>query len=226
MKDEFLGTVSHELRTPLTAVAGFAELLRSHRDLDDATRLQLLERIARNADEMRAMVERLLDYARLSAGRVEVEPRPLSLASEAETIVSAHAHDLTEHRVEVVVPAGLQVDADPDALAHVLGNLVSNAAKFSPVGTSITIEAAARDGTALVRVVDEGPGVAPDQAEALFGRFVQGAAPATTSSRRGAGLGLAIAKRYVELQGGQIWFEQPRERGASVAFTLPLAREP
>jgi len=221
VKDEFLGTVSHELRTPLTAVSGFAELLRGQPDLDEATKVHLVDRIAGNAEEMRSMVERLLDYARLTAGRVHCEPRPVALAVEVQASIDAHAHELTGHAVEAQVPEDLKVLADPDALAHVLGNLLSNAAKFSPEGSAIRVEAATDGDAALVRVADQGPGIPPEQAEALFARFVQGAAE-SPPSRRGAGLGLAIAKRYVELQGGRIWFEQPAQ-GTTVVFTIPTA---
>jgi PAS domain S-box-containing protein len=218
MKDEFLATVSHELRTPLAAVAGFAELLRKPDVADEEMRAHLLERVAANAEDMRRMVERLLDFARLSAGRVRCEPRPVDLAAEVHAGLGAHAHELHDRPVEVDVPS-LRVRADPDALGHVLGNLLSNAAKFSPGGSPVAVSAVVDDGVAVVRVADHGPGVPPELAEALFDRFVQG--PASSPTRRGAGLGLAIARRYVELQGGRIWFEDV-PAGATVAFTLPL----
>lgn len=219
VKDDFLATVSHELRTPLTAVAGFTDLLLKPDLVDEETRTHLLERVAVNADDMRRMVDRLLDFARLSAGRVRCDPRPVDLAVEVQECLGAHGHELGDRPVEVDVP-DLAVLADPDAFGHVLGNLLSNAVKFSPDGEPVRVTAVVDGPSAVVRVADRGPGVPIEQAEGLFDRFVQG--HATSPSRRGAGLGLAIAKRYVELQGGRIWFEDVPS-GATVAFTVPLA---
>lgn len=220
MKDDFLATVSHELRTPLTAVAGFSELLLKQDAIDAVTRNHLLERIASNAEEMRRMIERLLDYARLTAGRVQCDPRRVSLADEIEACLATYGHELAERHVEVDVPDSVTVVADPDAFSHVLGNLLSNAVKFSPDEAPLVVRATVEEGFAVVRVIDRGPGVPREHAEALFDRFVQGTA--SVPSRRGAGLGLAIAKRYVELQGGRIWFDDV-PTGASAAFSVPVA---
>lgn len=226
MKDDFLATVSHELRTPLTAVSGFAGLLLREEDYDEQTRAQLLQGIARNASEMTGMVERLLDDARLTAGRVQFEPHPLQLRAEVGAAVAAHDHVLAGRDVRVDIDGDLWVHADAACLAHILGNLLSNAAKFSPAATPVDVTAAQAGDEVVVRVVDRGPGVAPDQAEGLFARYAQGARHGDGRPVKGLGLGLAIARRYAELHGGRIWFDVTDGARGSVAFTLPADEPP
>jgi protein-histidine pros-kinase len=217
LKDEFLATVSHELRTPLTAVVGFAALIQQK----GVAPAELIDPVVRNAQEMHRMIERLLDFSRLEAGRVTVHPEPLDLAAEVRRIATTMADVLAAHPVEVVVPAGLHVMGDPHALDRVLGNLLANAAKFSPAQSPVVVTAEPDGATVVVSVLNHGPGVPAELAERVFERFVQGADQ--PAGHRGTGIGLAIVRRYVELLGGRAWYEPAPGGGARFRFTLPAA---
>jgi PAS domain S-box-containing protein len=215
LKDEFLGAVSHELRTPLTAVLGFATLLRER----GGGPAELVEPIVRNAEEMRRMIERLLDFSRLAAGRADLQPGELDLAAEVARTVAGLAGVLASHEVVTAVPDGLGVRADGRALEKVLANLLTNAATFAPPGSPITVEAHRVQDHVWVSVRDEGPGLPGDLEGTVFDRFVRGADQ--PPGRRGTGIGLAIARRYVELMGGRIWHERPPGGGARFVFSVP-----
>lgn len=222
LKDEFLATVSHELRTPLTAIIGFSHILRGR--VDEAMVPDLVARIARNATEMRGMVERVLDFSRLQAGKVSLQLRRVNLDQLVGSTVEGYRAARGDHCIELSLAGGdAAVIADVDATAHVIGNLLSNAVKFSPSDRPITVTTAVEPGAALVTVLDRGPGIPHDLREAVFDRFFQ--APDQPPGRRGTGVGLAIVRRYVELQGGRAWCEAPPGGGAALVFSLPLAQK-
>ena len=222
LKDEFLSIVSHELRTPLTSIAGFAELILTQ-ELDDETERTLLERIRANAGEMGRMVDQLLAYSRLEAGRVEVQPIELDVAAAIAEIVANQTGGLSGHEVEVDVEPSLTAMADPAALERVLGNLLSNAAKFSPVAQPITVSARRDGDEVVVSVRDRGVGIAPAEQPRIFERFYQ--ASATSRTTKGTGIGLSIAVRYIEMQGGRIWVESEPGQGSTFSFSLPALRD-
>ena len=211
MKDEFLATVSHELRTPLTTIIGFAPLLIDPPASVSAA--DVVERIDRNATEMLAMVERVLDFSRVTAGAVEVHAEPVSLNELVTSLLDGFTGPRVKFRADGI-PA--PVVADREATRHILDNLLSNAARFSPPDAPIEVTVAAAGDCAVVSVSDEGPGVPPELREKVFERFFRGNGQPAGS--RGAGVGLAIARRYAELQGGSLWCE-----GNVFRFTLPLA---
>jgi K+-sensing histidine kinase KdpD len=224
LKGEFLGLVSHELRTPLTAVKGFVDTVLLHWErLPDERRRELLGRASGNADELNRLVGQLLDFARIDADRVRLEPQVLTVRVSAEAVLEELAAVLARHRVEVDVPEPLAVTADPDGLAHVFTNLLVNAAKFAPSGTLVRVCARDADDMVVISIVDEGPGVAPQDRERVFERFYQGVDAA--SARKGTGIGLGIARTLVELHGGRIWVEGEPGHGATFSFTLPAATE-
>ena len=222
VKSEFLAMVSHELRTPLTAAKGFVDtvLLHWHR-LPDERRRQLLERASGNADELSRLVIQLLDFSRMDADRVEVRPQRCNLRELVEGVVSQSGPVVANHEVDMVVPVGLQVSVDPDAFGQVLLNLLTNAVKFSPAGSSIRVHARSAGDEAVVSVRDEGVGISPADQERIFERFYQ--ARNSDASRRGTGIGLAIVRRFVEMHGGRIWVDSSPGTGSTFTFTLPLA---
>ena len=223
VKDEFLATVSHELRTPLTSIIGFTDVLMRKEESDPALHRRLLERVAANAEEMRSMVEQILDVSKLEAGRVLVDPRPVRLAGHVGDCIDALADRLAAHEVAVDVPADLAAMTDVDALGHVLRNLISNAAKFSPPGSKVTVRGERSGADVLIGVTDEGPGIDAEDRERVFERFFQARSAPAGPGKRGTGLGLSIAQRYVELQGGRIWVDSDVGRGSTFWFTLPAA---
>jgi PAS domain S-box-containing protein len=218
LKDEFLALVSHELRTPLAAIVGFS-LALSQAGEDEEVRAQVADRIAGNAEEMRRMVERLLDFSRLQAGRVEVEPLVIRLHEAIDRICLNLSGILGEHVVEVDVDPGIAALADVDGLSRILSNLITNAVKFSPPGSSVSLRAEQHGGWITISVQDAGTGIPPELQPLIFERFYQ--APNQPPGRRGTGVGLAIVHRYVELHGGRIWLESEPGRGSTFFFTLP-----
>jgi protein-histidine pros-kinase len=248
LKDEFLATASHELRSPLTVLAGYGRLLAGAQNLSDSEREMYLGRIVANVDAMISLVEQLLDHSRLEAGRALVDPRPLRVLPVLQATLGACADRLAAHRVTVAVPEDLVVVADPDGLGHVLRNLLTNAAKFSAEGSTITVSAAriepaadeavadepaggaVADGAGTgwlaaswgeIRVTDEGPGIDPEEQAGVFERFRQASSQAPPSLR-GSGLGLNIARRYAELQGGYLGLDSEPGRGSTFYLRLPL----
>ena len=220
LKDEFLSIVSHELRTPLTSIAGFAELILTQ-ELDQSTHRTLLERIRVNAGEMGRMVDQLLAYSRLEAGRVDVQLVEVDVAAAIEDVVANQSGGLTGHEVELDIEPGLTAVADPAALERVLGNLLSNAAKFSRANEAITITARNDGEDVVVSVRDRGVGIAPEEQARVFERFYQAAA--TNRTTKGTGIGLSIAVRYIEILGGRVWVESELGHGSTFFFTLPRA---
>jgi signal transduction histidine kinase len=218
LKDEFLSNVSHELRTPLTPILGFSDLLLRHPDAEDGSHDDMIGRIHTNALSMQDLIGRLLDDSRLQAGRVELHLRPLGLRAEVERCLDQLGPLVGRDRVVVRVDGDARVLADPHALERILVNVVGNAAKFSPDRGTILIEARDAGSDVEVSVRDEGPGVAAGDEERIFERFFQG-----VRTRRGTGIGLSVARRYVEMLGGRIWAENRPQGGAAFSFTLPRA---
>jgi signal transduction histidine kinase len=216
VKEEFLATVSHELRTPLTAILGFSGLLQATCTVHD----ELLEPITRNAQEMHQMVERLLDYSRLEAGRVALDVRPLVLADQVRATIRGLEPLLAGRTVRIDIEDDLPVRADTDALERVLVNLIGNAAKYSDAPATITVTAARADLKVLVSVSDEGPGIDPQHQGQVFERFFR--VPGHPAARRGTGVGLAIVRQYVELHGGHISVHSTPGAGTTFRFDLPF----
>ncbi|MBV8221620.1 MAG: PAS domain-containing sensor histidine kinase [Solirubrobacterales bacterium] len=218
LKDEFLATVSHELRTPLTVISALAEVLRGSPDRDD--RGELLERIFQNSSEMGGMIEQLLDYSRLEAGKVAMEARCVCLRDAMVRCIDLANGTMGNRRISLEVQEELRVRADERALERIVVNLLSNAAKFSPDPSTIRIAASAQERCATVAVHDQGIGIAAGEQTRVFERFYQGAA---VPGKRGTGVGLSIVSRYVELLGGEVWVQSEPGEGSTFSFTLPLA---
>ena len=220
MKSEFVSRVSHELRTPLTAIGGFISTVLLHWDqLGDEEKRELLTRANWNTTELRRLVEQVLAFAQTGEADSSLTPVAIPLAHELDRLVSNMLPVLGDHQVTVDVHPSVIVHADREALHHVLTNVLSNAAKFSPDGTPITVAARRGDGGVEVRIHDQGPGIAPEERERIFDRFYRSSAV----SAKGTGIGLSIARSFVEQLGGRIWVEPREGPGATFAFTVPAA---
>ncbi|HYE92164.1 MAG TPA: GAF domain-containing protein [Terriglobales bacterium] len=221
-KSEFLASMSHELRTPLNAIIGFSELLledpRAPEDTD------ALERILRAARHLLALISDILDVAKIEAGRMELELGDVDVAATIASAMTLVEQRAARRRIAVdraVEPGVATLRADDRKLRQVLLNLLSNAVKFTPDGGRIEVRAR-RDGDAVrIAVADTGIGIAPEDREAVFDEFRQLGRHGTTSE--GTGLGLALARRFVQLHGGRIWVESEVGRGSTFTFTLPIA---
>jgi signal transduction histidine kinase len=223
LKDEFVATVSHELRTPLNAIMGWAVLLqRAQVTPDELTRG--LAVVVRNGRALTQLVSDLLDTSRMVAGKVQLEITRESLPAIVEAALDGLRHAALAKRIELraeLAPAVVVV-ADAGRLQQVVWNLVSNAIKFTPEGGRITVSAAQDDaGRSVLRVRDDGEGIAPELLPHVFERFRQGDA-SLARQHGGLGLGLAIARELVELHGGTIEAKsEGRGRGAELTVTLP-----
>jgi signal transduction histidine kinase/heme-degrading monooxygenase HmoA len=220
-KDEILAMVSHDLRAPLGAIVAWARLLMNS-DLDAAGG-KAVEAILRNAEAQAALIEDLLDQARERAGRLRLNPQPIDPAAVVESLLeserpAAEAKGVLLRRV-VKSQARPLVLADPARLEQALGNLVANAVKFTPKGGRVEVRIE-RDGDCVaIRVQDTGEGIDPTLLPYVFDRFRQGQ---RTGPSSGVGLGLAIARDLVEIQGGTIEAASDgRGRGAVFTVRLP-----
>ncbi len=229
LKDQFLANMSHELRTPLNSVIGFSDLLVTMASTDSpltATQRDYVETISRNGRHLLELINELLDLSKIAAGRLELRLEPLELEPvlrEAGDSVRAQlvAH---QHRLAIEPPeAPIVVTADRVRLRQVLLNLLSNAIKFTTDGGRITLRAGPEDsGRVRIAVTDTGIGIALTDQPRLFQEFVQ--LDASPSRRyEGTGLGLALSKRLVELQGGTIGVESQLGQGSTFWFTVPRA---
>jgi signal transduction histidine kinase len=202
----------HELKQPLTTIAIAARTLAEHPDLppDPA----VLEVIDRQVAQGLHRLDQLLLLLRGDLGDLPIRPWPVSLRAVAERVASDHRIASPDREVAVSVAGDLEVVADQELLEHVLSNLLSNALRYAPAGSTVAVEASLGDDEVTVEVVDQGPGVDLAVADDLFEPF--------RSSGGGTGLGLSIVRRFVEAHGGRVWFA-PRSdaRGTVVAFTLP-----
>jgi signal transduction histidine kinase len=226
MKSQFFANVSHELRTPLALVLSPVERLASAANLTPEQRRDL-DVVLRNARTLLKHVDDLLETARLEAGKVA----PAYQQADAAALVqesAAHFTGLADDRgirYTVNAPPALPAQLDREKVQRVLLNLVSNAFKFTPSGGAIRVELTAGDGRLRLVVADSGPGIPPDQRPLVFERFRQ-LDGGTTRAVGGIGLGLAIAKDFVEICGGRIGVGEAPEGGAAFTVELPLSAPP
>ena len=228
LRAEFLGMVSHELRTPLTSIIGSAVTLRkSLNTLDPAEMVQFVRIIETQANRMRDLISELLDVARIETGSLSVTPQPakvVDIIDEARnTFLSGGGRDNVSIDLETNLPL---VMADKRRIVQVLGNLLSNAAKYSHEFSVIRVSATPDDGYVAVSVVDEGRGVSPERIPYLFRKFARINGEEGEREINGSGLGLAICKGIVEAHGGRIWAESGGPGiGSQFTFTLPVVEE-
>jgi signal transduction histidine kinase/HAMP domain-containing protein len=229
-KDQFLSNISHELRTPLNSIIGFTDLLLTENlgpALSDQQR-DFLETVARNGRQLLELINELLDLQRIAAGRMDLKPETVELAGLLDEAAGSVHAQAQKHRHELVVtpPAqDLRVHADRGRVRQVLLNLLSNAIKFTPDGGRITVVAAPVNGGAAARIAvsDTGIGIAAEDQPKLFKEFSQLDASASRKYE-GTGLGLALSRRLVEMQGGTIGVDSEMGKGSTFWFTLPQAR--
>ena len=225
-KGDFLAAMSHELRTPLNAIAGYAELMQAgvSGPLTDAQHDQL-ERIQRSQRHLLGIINDILNFSRIEAGKVsyEVEPvRVQDLVDDVEPMVRPQAlkKDL---RMEIPrCPPGLLARGDRAKIEQILVNLLSNAVKFTPERGKISLVCSAEGDRVRLAVIDTGIGVPEDQMEAIFAPFTQ-LGRSLASPKEGTGLGLAISRDLARAMGGDLAVESAEGKGATFTLTLPRA---
>ena len=225
LKSQFISTVSHELRTPLTSIRGALGLACGGQlgDIPEQA-MSMLQIALRNSEHLTELVNDLLDMEKLSLGDIafDIKQQPLwPLVAEAVASSEAYA---AQHQVSLKLLPGdesLQVEVDSQRLRQVMNNLLSNAAKFAPPQSEVTISVGVEEGKARVVVHDQGSGIPPAFRTRIFQRFAQADA-SDTRQKGGTGLGLAISRELIERMGGEIGYHSPPGEGASFYFVLPL----
>ena len=224
LRAEFLGMVSHELRAPLAAIKGSAATARgASSPLDPAETRQFFRIIEEQADQMRDLINNLLDLTRIEAGTLSIGPDTTDVAAVIEQAKNAFLSSGHHSSVEVeMMPELPRVWADGQRLVQVLLNLLSNAARCSRKWSTITVAASLQDLYVAVSVTDDGTGVTAEQMPRLFSKFSQVDSGAGGQRENGYGLGLAICKGIVETHGGRIWAESDGlGHGTRFTFTIP-----
>lgn len=223
LKTDFLGTVSHELQTPITAILGFSSMLdEQFDDLTPDERRDFITRIARNAGSLSTLVRELLDFSRIGRHHYELHPQDIDLTEVTTRIVDQFAGLVGRHRVVIDAPTAVWALADPEAVERVVANLLSNAAKYSPSGSVISVMLDHDADHARIVVDDTGPGVSEEDRPHVFRRFYRGNSPAAVATR-GAGIGLAVVKDLVERMHGSVGVDAaPGGGGARFIVSLPL----
>ena len=222
MKSEFLTNMSHELRTPLNAIIGFSEIIRTTPELSEAERAEFAETIHNSGRQLLTLINDILDLTHIQAGRLELHPAPCLVAEAVDAALSENAAAATQKELTVTsqVDRAMQVVFDARSLRHIVHNLVNNAIKFTSHHGSVTIRATETTTGTVVEVADTGIGIKPEDQPRLFEEFRQ-IDGSTSRGYEGIGLGLALSKRLVELQGGQIWVESVPGRGSTFRFLIP-----
>jgi signal transduction histidine kinase len=219
-REEFTSIVSHELRTPVAGLLGFLQTTVDHwEEMTDAERRQAVARAEQNADRLQQLTVDVLDSTGMESGQLHLEPERVDLGGVVDEAV-ASARDVHPGRELSASNDGpVPVDADASRIRQVLANLVDNAVKSSPPGSPVEVRVRSVDGHAEVSVRDHGTGIAADDRERVFEKFVRGRSGLT----RGSGLGLYLARQIVEAHGGRIWIADAEGPGALVVFRLPRA---
>jgi len=225
-KSEFLANMSHELRTPLNAIIGFSEVLgeRLFGDLNDK-QAEYTDDILTSGRHLLSLINEILDLSKVEAGRMELElatfDLPLAI-DNARTFVRERA---TKHGITLDVAVDDRLGdfvGDERKIKQILLNLLSNAVKFTPEGGRIGIDARQSDGSVEISVTDTGVGIAPEDQPKIFEEFRQVGSDYAHKAE-GTGLGLTLAKKFVELHGGKIWVTSEAGKGSTFTFTLPVA---
>ncbi len=223
LRSALLTSISHDLKTPLAAILGAVGTLRElGPSLDEGTRRELLATTEEEAERLNRFITNLLDMTRLEAGAI----RPNSALCDLDEIVGSLARRaapvLAAHRLVVDVAPGLpMVDVDPVLLEQALFNLLDNAAKYAPAGTTVTLVARQEGDTVVLRVLDEGKGLAAEDQERVFGKFYR--VEKGDSVRAGTGLGLSISRGFIEAMGGSVTASARADGpGAMLTVRLPV----
>jgi len=226
LKEEFLMEVAHELRTPISGLIASLDLV-----VDDALTMPrnelalLAGTLRRSALRLEHLVENLMDAGSIEAGTFQVRAQTASLKhslSEAMAFVQPMLESKGQELVKALEPDADRVLADERRTTQVFANLITNASKYAPEGTRVTVGAKSIDGFIRITVADEGPGIPLDEQNRLFQRFFR--SRTVREQAGGLGLGLSICRAIVHAQGGDITIDSTPGRGTSVHFTLPKAR--
>ena len=223
-REEYIRTVSHDLRAPLAVILGHAQMLERSLEKAEADSMnrRSIAAIITAVRRMNAMIQDLVDVARLESGQLRLNRIPLDLRWFVRDMKERLRGLADTERIQVVVPEELPlVSVDPDRLERILMNLLTNALKYSDPGSPILVGLTRDDGEVVTRVSDRGRGIPQEELPTIFHRY--GRARRVVRSSEGLGLGLYITKGLVEAHGGRIWVESEEGKGSTFSFALPVA---
>jgi two-component system, sensor histidine kinase and response regulator len=223
-KNQFIGIAAHDLRNPVISIRGFSELLlKDSKDLPEEQRefLHIIHSTSRN---MLAMINDLLDISRIESGKLKISLKPGSLNKliiDRIRLISLQAtkKHITIHKELANTP---EITFDPQRLGQAIDNLISNAIKFAPIGSSVYLNLHHDEDTVKFSVSDEGPGIPAEEQHLLFSEFHR-LSIQPTAGETSTGLGLAIAKKIIEAHGGSIEFESQEGLGSTFSLILPIS---
>jgi PAS domain S-box-containing protein len=223
LKTEFVTTVSHELRSPLTLIHGYAKILRLTGNLNDQQETYISS-IIDCVDEMKNLVQNLLDLGRMDAGDA-LEIKEISVGEIAKQVMDTMGTQARQKDIEIELSlpeAPVFIEVDPIFLVQAVKNLVDNAIKYSRQGGSVHLQVRKQADSVLFSIRDNGPGIAPLDQRKIFKRFFRSESQVGVNERSGSGLGLAIVKSIAERHGGKVWFESKLGKGSSFYLQIPL----
>ena len=221
MKGDFLSTMSHELRTPLNIVIGFSEMLVNSATLTEKQQ-RWAANIRTNGGQLLALVNEILDLAKLEAGQMRVKPESLDMPAFCEQAAVQFRPQAEKKEIELrvrVAEEWPEIRQDAGKLRQIVSNLLSNAVKFTPDGGRITLDAECADGKLIVSVSDTGVGIPPEEQEMVFQKFRQAANP-LIREQGGTGLGLSIVRELAKLLGGDVAVRSDVGRGSTFTLTV------
>jgi signal transduction histidine kinase len=222
MKNEFISVASHEMRTPMTSIKGSLELLLGgYAGELPAEATELLGISLTAVDRLVRLINDLLDISKIESGKMEFHLDRLDVGDCVRKSMRSLRALAEAHKVSIVSEADAALPAvlaDRDRLEQVITNLLSNALKYTPADSVVRVRARHLENVVRVSVMDQGPGIPPNQLERIFDRFYQ-----LEGSKKGSGLGLTICRALIEQHGGRIWVESELGKGSQFHFELPVA---
>ncbi len=217
---DFFATAVHELRTPLTSVIGQAQLALRYVEHDRDRARDAMTRTLEQANRMHRLLGELLDHTRVTVGALSLEVMTFDLGLATAVVVGQYEHEDLPRITFQPPPEAVVVRGDPNRIAQIIGNLLDNALKYSPSGSTIAVSLATASPEALLRVEDRGIGIPADERDRIFAPFYR---TSRTRGLSGTGLGLHISRRLAEQHRGRLSLEQSTEQGSIFVLALPLA---
>jgi len=226
-KNEFVSVVAHELRTPMTSIKGYTDLILQGTmgEITDGQQ-HFLQIVRSNVERLSELINNLLDTSRIEAGRIKLNPKPISMPKIVHETCEGIAETVKERGLTLEIdeaPNIPTIDADRNAVIQILVNLLSNAYRYTPSGGKITVSIHSTDESVTVEVADTGIGIAPEDQELIFEPFFRADHDMVTN-QPGTGLGLSIVKSLVEMHGGKLQLQSALDQGSTFSFTLPLTQ--
>jgi two-component system phosphate regulon sensor histidine kinase PhoR len=224
LKSDFVANVSHELKTPLALVRMFGEMLQSGRVTSEEKRQQYLDIIVSESERLSSLIENVLDFAQVERGREAYDFAEGDIGEAVTKAVNVYRYRAEREGVDLTIELGADLPRtriDERAVQLAVINLIDNALKYAVGSGIVAVKAARENGSVVVRVLDEGPGVPPEDQERIFERFVRGSTARGTPIR-GSGIGLALVRHIAESHGGRAWVDSEVGHGAVFAISIPV----